>query len=83
MITTTKKMREDIRKLNEDDLVVCDTCGSEKLSEKMWVDSNSYISIDGDSYYKYVNGTDDTHYWCDSCNDMARPIHITEYKEEE
>ena len=81
MITTTKKMREDIRKLNEDDLVVCDTCGSEKLSEKMWVDSNSYISIDGDSYFKYVNGTDDTQYWCDSCNDMARPIHITEYKE--
>ena len=81
MITTTKKMREDIRKLNEEDLIVCDTCGSEKLSEKMWVDSNSYISIDGDSYFKYVNGTDDTQYWCDSCNDMARPIHITEYKE--
>ena len=81
MLTTTKKMRDDLKTLREDDLVVCDVCGSDKLSEKMWVDSNSYVSIDGDSYYKYVEGVDDTQYWCDSCNDMARPVHISEFEE--
>ena len=81
MLMLTEQMKKDIRKLNEDDLVVCNVCGSDDLSEKMWVDSNSFISIDGSCYYKYVNGTDDTQYWCDKCNDMTHPIHITEYKE--
>ena len=81
MLKTTKKMREDFKKLREDDLVVCDICGSDELSEKLWVDSNSYISIDGDSYYKYIAGVDDTQYWCDGCNDMARPVHISEWEE--
>ena len=80
MLKTTKKMREDIKRLKEDDLVVCSDCGSEKLSEKMWVDSNSYISVDGDSYYKYVGEIEDGQYWCEDCYDMAHPIHISEYK---
>ena len=81
MLKLTKKMKADLRKLKEEDLVVCDICGSEELSEKMWVDSNSYISIDGQSYFKYIDGVDDTQYWCDSCNDMARPVHISEWEE--
>ena len=81
MITTTKKMRADLRKLREQDLVLCDKCGSEELSEKIWVDSNSYISIDGDSYYKYIDGIDDTYYLCNKCNEETIPIHISEYKE--
>ena len=84
MITTTKKMREDLRKAKEQDLVVCDKCGSEKLSEKMWVDSNSYMSIDGDTYYKYNHLTDKvdcTDYWCEKCYEETLPIHISEYKE--
>ena len=80
MITTTKKMREDLRKSKEQDLVVCDACGSDKISEKMWVDSNSFISIDGDCYYKYVNSIDDTMFWCDKCNEEAAPVHISEYE---
>ena len=81
MLRLTKKMKADIRRLKEEDLVVCDICGSEELSEKMWVDSNSYISIDGQSYFKYIDGVDDTQYWCDSCSDMARPVHISEWEE--
>mgnify|MGYP003134675652 FL=1 len=81
MLKTTKKMREDLRKLREDDLIVCEICGSEEVSEKIWVDINSYISIDGDSYYKYVEGVDDSQYWCYECSGMARAIHIIEYKE--
>ena len=81
MIKTTKKMREDIRKLNEDDLVVCDVCASEEIEEKIWAKINSCIVIDGEPYYKYANEVDDEQYWCEGCNDMARPQHITEYKE--
>ena len=80
MITTTKKMREDLKKQKEQDLVVCDACGSDEISEKMWVDSNSYISIDGESYYKYIAGIDDTKYWCDKCNEETIPVHISEWE---
>ena len=81
MLTTTKKMREDLQKLREEDLVVCDVCGSEEISEKVWVDSNSYMSVDGELYFKYVDGVDDEQYWCYGCADMTRPMNITEYKE--
>ena len=74
-------MKADIQRLKEEDLVVCDVCGSDEISEEMRVDSNSYVSIDGQSYYKYIAGVDDTQYWCDSCNDMARPVHISEWEE--
>ena len=74
-------MREDLKRLREDDLVVCDSCGSEELSEKMWVDSNSYVSIDGESYFKYIDGIDDTKYWCDKCNEETVPVHISEWEE--
>ena len=80
MLKLTKQMKADIRKLKEDDLIVCEACGSEKISEKMWVDSNSYISIDGESYFKYIDGIDDTMYWCDKCNEESAPIHILEYE---
>ena len=81
MITTTKKMRADLKRLRKDDLVVCDECGSEDVTEKIWVDVNSYMSIDGDTYYKYIDGIDDTKYWCEKCYEETLPIHISEYKE--
>ena len=81
MLKTTKKMREDIKRLREDDLVVCDLCGSDEISEKVWVYSNSYIVVDGHLYFKYMDGVDDEQYWCYDCSDMARPIHVSEYKE--
>ena len=81
MLKTTKKLREDLRKLREKDLIVCDMCGSEDVSEKIWVDVNSYITIDGETYYKYNTDVDDSQYWCEKCYDMTHPQHITEYKE--
>ena len=81
MLTITKKMLSDLKKLKQDDLVVCDVCGSDKISEKMWVDSNSFISIDGNCYYKYEDSIDDTMFWCYDCNEEAAPVHISEYKD--
>ena len=84
MITTTKKMRADLRKLREQDLVVCDECGSEDVAERMWVDSNSYMSIDRNTYYKYSHLTDKldcTDYWCEKCNDETQPVPISEWEE--
>lgn len=81
MLTITKKMASDLKKLKEDDLIVCEDCGSDKISEKIWVDSNSYISINGESYYRYNNEVDDGQFWCENCYDMAHPVHISEYKD--
>ena len=80
MLKLTKKMKADIRKLKQDDLVVCSDCGSDYVTEKMWVDSNSFISIDGESYYKYAGEIDDNQFWCEDCYDMAHLVHISEYK---
>jgi len=82
MLKLTKKMKADIRKLKQDDLVVCSDCGSENVTEKMWVDSNSFISIDGEPYYKYNEMNDGEEYWCDDCHNMTIPVHISEYKKE-
>ena len=81
MIKLTKQMKKDLRKSKEQDLVVCDACGSDEISEKMWVDSNSYVSIDGESYFKYTKDINDTYYWCDKCNEETRPVHISEWEE--
>ena len=82
MLKLTKQMKADLRRLKEDDLVVCDSCGSEDVAEKIWVDANSYIQIDGDSYYKYDESTDNCtpRYWCNECDEEAVPVHISEYK---
>ena len=82
MLTLTKKMKADIRKLREQDIIVCEACGSDKISEKMWVDANSYLSIDGEIYYKYDESTDDTtpQYWCNECDEESLPVHISEYE---
>ena len=73
-------MKADIRKLREEDIIVCETCGSDKISEKMWVDSNSFVSIDGETYYKFDGCIDDNTYWCNKCYEEAAPVHISEYK---
>lgn len=82
MIKLTKQMKKDIRKIKEQDLIVCQECGEGDIVEKMWVNTNSYVSIDGDAYYKYSGDIDDGQYWCDTCDDMCHPLHITEYEKE-
>ena len=74
-------MREDIKRLREQDLIVCDVCGKGNLSEKIWVDTNSYIQVDGESYYKYSGDVEDGQFWCEDCSDMTHPQHISEYEE--
>ena len=59
MLRLTKQMKEDIRKIKEEDLIVCQDCGETDIVEKMWVDTNSYVSIDGDAYYKYDGDIED------------------------
>ena len=83
MLKLTKQMKADIRKLREDDIIVCDACGSDKISEKIWVDVNSFLSIDGETYYKYDGCIDDATYWCNKCNEEAAPVHISEYEGDE
>ena len=85
MLKLTKQMKADLRKLKEADLIVCDACGSEDVAEKIWVDVNSYVQIDGDSYYKYDESTDNCtpRYWCNKCYEEAVPVHISEYKGDE
>ena len=84
MLVLTKKMKEDIAKQREQDIFVCDACGSDKITEKMWVETNSYISIDGETYYKADSCLDDdSMFWCESCYEEANPILKEDYKEEE
>ena len=40
MLTLTKKMASDLKKLKEDDLVVCEDCGSDAISEKITLPSH-------------------------------------------
>ena len=83
MLVLTKKMKEDIAKYREQDIIVCDTCGTDDIQEKMWVNSNNYISIDGCTYYKYEGDIDETSYWCDKCCVETIPVLKQDYKEEE
>ena len=82
MIRLTKQMKKDIQKIKEEDMIVCQDCGKGNIQEKMWVDSNSYMSIEGESYYKYNEMNDGEEYWCESCHNTCIPLHIPEYKKE-
>ena len=46
MLVFTDKMKQDIAKQREQDIIVCDACGSDKVVEKMWVETNNYMYID-------------------------------------
>ena len=80
MLVFTDKMKQDIAKQREQDIIVCDACGSDKVVEKMWVETNSYMYIDGETYYKYDDSIDEGQYWCNKCNEESLPIHISEYE---
>ena len=80
MLKTTKQMRKDMRKIREEDLIVCNKCGSEEVSEKVWIDSNSFVRIDGHQYSRVLDITSDDSYWCDACGVETTPLHIEEYR---
>lgn len=78
---TTKKMMADIQRLNGEDVVVCSDCGSDAIEEKIWVDANHYVMINGESYFQYSSeGYDE--YRCRKCMSDTIPISLAEYKEE-
>ena len=75
---TTKKMMKDIKKLNN--LFVCDSCGSEDIDEKVWVDLNDQFSLNGKWYALVLDGAEDR-YWCRKCNEECNPVNFEEYIE--
>ena len=82
-MVTTKKMMADLNKLTGGDKFVCDACGSDKITEKVWVDVNNYIVLSGETYCKFNTEVNDESFWCGDCYDLALPITIKEYKERE
>ena len=79
---TTKKMIADMQILKGEDIIVCSECGSDAIEEKIWVDVNHYVMINGESYFQYSNeGYDE--YRCRKCMNDTVPISITEYKGDE
>ena len=75
---TTKKMMKDIVK--NSDLFVCDSCGSEDVDEKVWVDLNDQLSLSGKWYALVLDGDD--MFWCRKCNEECNPVRFEEYMEE-
>ena len=77
----TKKMMEDIKKLNPSDLYVCNYCGDDNVEEKAWISVNNAAVIKGKAYHEVHNCCDDM-YWCRSCNVACKPITFDKYMEE-
>ena len=80
---TTKKMLKDIKTLKKENLFVCNICGSTEVSEKIWVNINSCLSLQGELYYKFIDSDSDVLYWCGECGDATRPVEKSEYKGDE
>ncbi len=75
----TKQMKADMQKLKGEYLIVCSDCGSDAIEEKIWVDVNHYVMINGESYFQYSSeGYDE--YRCRKCMSDTLPISIAEYK---
>ena len=77
----TKKMMEDIKKLDLRDIFVCSKCGADDIQEKAWISVNNTAVVDGLVYHEVYDTCDDM-YWCSQCNDACKPITFKEYMEE-
>ena len=77
----TKKMIEDIKKLNASDLFVCQECGDDNIEEKAWISVNNTAVIKGKVFHEVHDCCDDI-YWCRSCNIACKPITFDKYMEE-
>ena len=62
------------------DLFVCDFCGSQDIDEKLWVDLNDQLSING-KWYALVSDIYDDMYWCRKCGKECNPVKFEEYME--
>ena len=82
----TKKLKQDLKKLKGDDLIVCNVCGGDNIEEKIWVNPNEYIQQTDGTYYKYSyfndkNDAGDTR-WCLDCNEPCIAMLIVDWREE-
>ena len=71
-------MIKDIKR--NSDLFVCDFCGSEQIDEKVWVDLNDQMTINGKWYAVVLDAADDI-YWCHKCNEECNPVKYEKYME--
>ena len=64
----TKKLKQDLKKLKGDDLIICSTCGSDNIEEQIYVNPNEYVNLEDGVYYKYKGDAGDMR-WCYHCNE--------------
>ena len=78
----TKKLKQDLKKVKGDAIIVCNTCGGDDIEEKIWVSANEYVTCPDGVYYKYINEAGDL-FWCATCNEPCTPMPINDWKEKE
>ena len=77
----TKKMMEDINRLNPQDIFVCQICGNDDIEEKAWISVNNTAVVKGKVFHEVHDCCDDM-YWCRSCNKACKPITFKQYMED-
>ena len=77
----TKKMMEDIKKLNPQDIFVCKKCGADDIQQKAWISVNNTSVVDGLVHHEVYDMCDDM-YWCSQCNDACFPVTCDKYMED-
>ena len=77
----TKKMIEDIKKLNSQNIFVCQVCGDDQIEEQAWISVNNTSVVDGLVHHEVYDMCDDM-YWCRSCNTACKPITFEQYMED-
>ena len=76
----TKKMMADIKKLNPQDILVCNMCGADDIEEKAWISVNNTAVVDGLVFHEVYDTCDDI-FWCTQCNNACKPITFNKYME--
>ena len=74
----TKKMMEDIKKLNAEDILVCNIWGADDIEEKAWISVNNTAVVGGLVFHEVYDTCDDI-FWCTQCNDACWPITFNKY----
>ena len=78
----TKKMMEDINRLNPQDIFVCQICGNDQIEEQAWISVNDTEVIKGKVYHEVLDCCEGGMYWCRPCNTACKPITFEQYMEE-
>mgnify|MGYP003151471197 FL=1 len=76
----TKKMMEDINKLNPKDIFVCQVCGADDIEQKAWISVNNTAVVKGLVFHEVYDTCDDL-YFCSQCSDACKPITFEKYME--